>query len=70
MDKQDNGLNILKTKFTKDNKYYEVDYVPQCHKYTYRIFLITLERETFMKQFRTMKKCTATEIRNKAKAKV
>ena len=66
----DNGLNVLKTKFTKDREYYEVDYVPQEHKYTYRIFLITLERETFMKQFRTMKKCTATEIRNKAKLKV
>ena len=75
MDKEDQGLNKTITKFTYHKVNYEIDLVPQEPKYTYRVFEVIKPvgeelKETFITQFRTMKKCTATEIRNKAKAKV
>ena len=83
MDKQDNGLNILKTKFTKDNKYYEIDLVPQEPKYTYRVFEVNMpvgvEQKDykyitdfyykFLTQFRT-RSTSKLELRAKAKKKL
>jgi len=74
MDKQDNGLNILKTKFTKDNEYYEIDLVPQEPKYTYRVFEVIKPvgeelKETFITQFRT-NSTSKLELRAKAKKKL
>ena len=74
MDKQDNGLNILKTKFTKDNEYYEIDLVPQEAKYTYRVFEVIKPvgeelKETFITQFCT-RSTSKLELRAKAKKKL